>query len=144
MGFDIDALVKAYEVWKKTPLGKQMVEEEKTWIPIEIPKDQLPMGWHLTDGGIKDGYFIYSNEGYSNEVHVESSWDGIPVHMGGYPDHHHITVSVVEDDNSFDEENETDSSESREIGKYNVKKLGWKKAFEMANNLALYHMKDSI
>jgi len=145
MGFDIDALVKAYEVWKKTPLGKQMIKEEKTWIPIEIPKEQLPMDWHLESGGVKEGYFIYTSRDF-NEVHVEQSWDNIPVHMGGYPDHHSITVSVVEvNDNPFsNEDEETDSDEPREIGKYSVNEFGWKKAFEMANELALQFMKDSL
>ncbi len=144
MGYNIDALVKAYEDWKKTPLGKKCLEEEKAWIPIEIPKAQLPMGWHLTDGGMKEGYFVYSDPD-GNEVHVEASYDGIPVHLGGYPDHHSIEVSVVEvdDSDSFDEEEEDrDRDEPRSIGKYYINKFGWKKAFEMANELALQFMKD--
>lgn len=141
----IDALVKAYEDWKKTPVGKRYVKEEKTWIPIEIPKEQLPIGWSLEDGGMKEGYFVYEDRD-GNQVRVEPSFDQIPVHLGGYPDHHSIEVSSLEilevdpeEDDDRIEEDELQSS-----GKYSVPKFGWKKAFEMANELALRIMKDMI
>jgi len=123
------AIMKAYNAWLETPLGKKYQEERKEWIPVEVT--DLPKGWALYDGSVEDGYFLYYNYETEFEVCVDEGWS-LPVWGGGYPHGHFLMVKVR------DARNE---DVSREIASFMVEKLGWKEAYSQANLRAIEEMK---
>jgi len=126
-----EALIEGYEAWKKTSEGKKFKEESKKWIHVEI-KD-LPDGWELEDGGVKEEYFVYYNDRLGIEIIVQEHW-GLPCWCGGYPRLHYIEVSRK------DEDDIEAGSDGRQIAEFSVHELGWDEAYRQANERALAEM----
>ena len=121
MGFE--AMLAGYEAWKKTPLGKEYIEKSKSQKSIEIKP--LPDGWFLRDGGVEEGFFVYSNDDDEIDITVQDHF-GMPCWCGGYPKLQYIEVSRIYND----------ETEERVVAKFNVYKLGWDEAFKQANEFA--------
>jgi len=119
-----ESMLVGYEAWKKSPQGKEYFELEKTYIPVEIKP--LPSGWYLEDGGIEKGYFVYANYDEEIDIIVEERW-GLPIWSGGYPKFHYIEVCRKYTD---------EEDEPRQVAEFSVYKLGWKKAWKLANTRA--------
>jgi hypothetical protein len=91
----------------------------------------LPEGWELEDGGVKEGYFMYSNYEEEIDIIVQPHW-GRPCWCGGYPKFHYIEVS-----RRRDYEN---NNEPVQLKTFSVYELGWDEAFRQANEFAKQKM----
>jgi hypothetical protein len=129
------SLIAAYEKWEKTPEGKKRKEETNKRKVFEIPKEKLPTGWTLEDGGEEAGYCNYWNGSFSqsSEITVEL---GItkPIQFGGQQ---YYVVKLKESD---EDEEEDYFDEGREMARFDAEK-DWKKAAEEANIKALEIMR---
>jgi len=139
MGFnpaDFDALVKAYEKWKATPEGKKRLAETEQFKVLDITKAELPEGWDITDGSVKDGYFEFWHSESNTTVTIELSLDGRPIQFGGQ---YEYTVTVKEGDAEDEEESEEGEIE-RTILTLSAEK-DWKNSAQQAKNKALEYMR---
>jgi len=126
-----EGLLAGYEAWKKTPEGKKFKKESEKWVHIEI-KD-LPDGWELEDGGVKEEYFVYYNADLGIEIYVQEHFD-FPCWQGGYPKFHFIEVGRK------DEDDIEEGSDGVTVAKFSVHELGWDEAYRQANERALAEM----
>ena len=120
---NVKAMLAGYEAWEKTPQGKEYIEKSKLQNVIEIKP--LPNGWYLQDGGIEEGYFVYSNDDDEIDIMVQEHF-GMPCWCGGYPKLQYIEVS----------RKYSDENEGRTVAKFSVYELGWDEAFKQANEKA--------
>jgi hypothetical protein len=136
----LDALIKAYEAWAKTPEGKKRNEETKERRIIPIAENELPKGWELEDGGKpEDEYAVYSNAESGIDVTIELAISA-PIQFGGRQSY---TVTVKEeilDDDEEEEENENFEEIERTIGDFDAEK-DWKLGAQQAHDKALEYMK---
>lgn len=127
-----DEVFNAYDKWKKTPEGQKMLKEEKEWIPVEIPKDQLSKGWELENGSVEEEYFEYYNIDEELQLAITTKW-GAPCWAGGYPNQHYVTITEMH--------TEEEEEEPTEVKQLNIGELGWKEAWKQANEYVLKRMK---
>src|SRR3972149_6685182 len=108
----MDALVKAYDTWKATPKGKQRLAQVEKFKVLNITKEELPNGWDITDGSVKDAYFEFYHSESSTTVTIELGLDGRPIQFGGQ---YKYEVKVKEEDILDDDEEEEENENYEEI-----------------------------